>query len=535
MKKKLAIIGFLVIIIVLGAAVYYKLTNLPDKVEAQQALEAEYIDQLESGNFTIDNPLVIANPYQSNELAAYVGFDSEQPVTYEYTVKGKIPFTYSSTEVTNQVIIPVVGLYNDTVNKVEINTFDSEGTEIASNTIEISTTDTGIAKELNTAKVEVYNQKQFDKFMDGRFFIDNYTNIYDKNGDLRAANIAPDSDYAYMKVVNNQFLVADKWSSESKYKKVLFSYSVMGRINPDFYFVSPEGTKFHHDLTTDGEKVYALTSSISDESDYAQSMKESLVSVYDMNGKLLETIDLTPFFDDQANLPNMGANANDLHLNSIDYYQPENMLIIDSRSLSGFFGYSLDTNQVEWIFDDVDTLGSDLQEIALKPVGKMEYPSGEHTAFVANDYLKDVASDELYISIFDNRQCIDKNYQEVTKTFAEDENVAGCTEIAPEGLKSRAILYKINLTDKTIETVDTIDFTTYSSFKGGFNILPNGYKETYVANATTFEVYDQNNELVVTYKLNTNENENVSEEEAFLYRANSFTTETFQNFVEINQ
>lgn len=535
MKKRITIIGLLIVIIVLGALFYIKATNLPDKIEAQQVLEENYIDQLENGNFTIDNPLVIQNPYQSNELAAYVGFDSVQEVSYEYTVNGKVPFSYVSTELSNQVIIPVVGLYNDSVNTVTITTYDPEGTYVASNTIEISTEDTGIADELNTAKVEIYNQTEFNKFMDGRFFIDNYTNIYDQNGDLRAANIAPDSDYAYMKIVDDQFLVADKWSAESKYKKVLFSYSVMGRINPDFYFVSPEGTKFHHDLTTDGEKLYALTSSVSDDSGFAESMKESLISVYDMNGQLLETIDLTPFFDDKANLPNMGANVNDLHLNSLDYYEPENMLIVDSRSLSGFFGYSLDTNQVEWIFDDINTLSSKLQDVALAPVGEMEYPSGEHTAYVANDYIDNVEEDELYISIFDNRQCVDEDYQEVTKTFSDEPNIEECSEIAPEGLKSRAILYKINLTDRTVETVDTIDFTTFSSFKGGFNMLADGYKETYVANATSFEVYDANNELVVTYKLNTNENANVSEEEAFLYRANSFTTKTLQNFVEINE
>ncbi len=532
--KKIAIIGLLIVVVVLGAGLYYKATNLPDKIVAQQVLEADYKDQLKSGDFTIDQPLIIQNPYQSNELAAYVGFESDTAVTYEYTVNGQIPFTYTGQELSKEVIIPVVALYNDTVNKVDITTYDSSGTEVETATIEISTEDTAIDDSLNTADVKVYNDTEYHAFMDGKFLVDNYTNIYDADGDLRATQIAPDSNYGYMKVVEGQFLVSDKWSPKSKYKKVLFSYSIMGRINPDVYFISPEGTKFHHDLTYANGKVYALTSSVSDESEFADSMKESLVSVYNMNGRLLETIDFSSFFSEGDNLPNKGANENDLHLNSIDYYEPENMLIIDSRSMSAFFGYSLDTNEIEWIFDDVDTLSTELSEIALTPVGDIEYPSGEHTAFVANQFIDDVAADELYISIFDNRQCVDSKGQEATKTFAEEADVDACVELAPDGLKSRGILYKINLTDKTIETVYTIDFTTYSSFKGGFNLLADGYKETYVANATTFEVYDKNNELVVTYKLHTSEENIASEDVPFLYRANTFTTETFQDFVEVN-
>lgn len=535
MFKKGITILLIVIIILLGGFYILRNHGIPDKVIEQNRVEEKYIKQFDKGDYTMDEPFIIVNPYQSNELAAYVGFKSDEQVSYEYTVQGDIPFTYTSDKLSNEVIIPVVALYNDTINKVEINTFDKEGLAVNSTTLEISTEESTIPTEIATADVTEVKESEFTQFMNSKFLIDNYTNVYDADGNLRGYNLAPTSQYAYLKVIGDKFLVVDKWGADSGYNKVIYSYSMMGRIDPDYYLISPEGTKFHHDFTQVGDKLYALTSSVSDDSEYADSMKESLVSVYSLKtGELEQTIDFSSYFESDDNKPNLGANANDLHLNSIDYYEQENMLILDSRSYSSFFGYSLDTNEVEWVFDDADTVGADISDLLLTPVGDVEYPSGEHTAFVANDYVSDdIKQDgDLYISVFDNRQCIDSEEKEITKERSEDADISACNNI--DNLKSRGILYEINLDDKTIKTVWTIDFDTYTGFKGGFNMLANGYKETYVANATSYEVYNEDNELIGKYKIHTSEDEVANEDVPFLYRANSFTTETLQQFVELN-
>lgn len=532
MLKKIMTIVIIAALVLIGGLYLFKDHGVPTKILIQNELEKTYMDDFKSGDYTIDNPLVILNPYESNELAAYVGFNSDQKVSYEYTVNGNIPFTYTNEDLSNTVIIPVVGLYNNTLNKVDITTYDSSGAVAATTQIEISTEDTSISEEISTADVINVKEDEFTEFMDGKFLIDNYTNIYDADGNLRGFNIAPDSGYAYMKIVDDKFLVPDKWSENSKYNKVIYSYSFMGRVDPDLYFISPEGTKFHHDFVQVGDELYALTSSVSEDSDFADSMIESLVSVYSLNGKLQTTFDLSEYFSADDELPNLGTNVDDLHLNSIDYYEEGNMLILDSRSYSSFMGYNLDTNQVEWLFDNPDTVGADLSDILLTPQGEMEYPSGQHTAFVANDFLTEDQKQDgmLYISIFDNRQCVDEDENEITKTVTEDPDLEACQNI--DGLKSRGILYEIDLENMTVSTVWTIDFDSYSSFKGGFNLLADGFKETYVANATSFEVYNADNELIGEMKLHTREDA-TSEDDPFLYRANTFSTELLQSFVEI--
>ncbi len=537
MKKKY-IIGGILLLVLVGSA-YFALkpkTDIPDKIIKQNTQEQKWLDKLDTGDYTIDNPYIIQNPYDANELSAYVAFKSDKAVTYTYTVNGDIPFTYTSDKVSRNVIIPVAGLYYNTDNKVDITIKDKKGNSVDKTTVTIDTTNTDITKDLSTADVTVEDDNSFDEFMDGRFFIDNYTNVYDADGNLRAANIAPDSNYAYLKIFNNQFFVPVKSDSDGEHD-LLLSYSLIGRINPDVYYHAPPGMKFHHDFTMVGNKLYAFTSSVSDDSGYADSYTESLITVYNKNGSINKIIDMSDFYNvDSEDSANKGANADDLHLNSIDYYEPENLLIIDSRTFSQIIGYSLDTNQVEWIIDDPDTVGDDHKDLLLKNIGDMEYASGEHAVFVANDYIPKDQYEEgkLYLSIFDNRQCLDENNKEITKDLSAEDDADACTSYTDHTVKSRGLVYEIDLENKTVKQIDAIDFNSYTGYKGGFNMLANGYKTAYIANAHKFEIYNEDDKLVGYYTLHTTE-EALSEDVPFLYRAVSFTTEDMQNFVEINK
>lgn len=544
--KLIPLIIVLVIIVGVGSLAFYKMTT-PKKIETQHALEKSWKDELSSGDYTIENPLIIQNPYDSNELAAYVAFKFDEAVSYEYTVNGNVPFTYSNEEETKTVIIPIVGLYNDAVNKIDLTLF-SDGEQVKNSAIEIDTTNTKINSELNTADISD-ETAELKEFMSGKFFMDNYTNLYDENGDLRATAIAPDSDYAYLKIIDDQLLVADKTVKDTTYRTILFSYNIMGRINPDFFFEAPEGTKFHHDIAQVGDKLYTLTSPIGKDSDYQDSYKESLITIYSISsGKELETIDMTDFYNvSNVDMTNKGANAGDIHLNSLDYYEKENILIIDSRSYSQIIGYDLDTNEVSWIIDDADTVGEDHKDLLLTPVGDMEYLSGEHTVFVANDYIdsEDKQEGMLYLSIFDNRQCINSDEKEYVKDLSENQDMLTCAEA--DQFNSRGLVYEIDLENRTVSTFKEIEFNSRSSFKGGFNMLPDGYKTTYVANAKKFEIYNKDDELIGVYTLHTKEElspekfatltqEEIeeAEEEAFLYRAITLSTEEVQSLVEFN-
>ena len=66
-----------------------KHTFISPIVERQNAAEKAMLEELRSGNFTLENPLVKLNPYFINPLAAVVLFNTEEEVAVTVTVMGK--------------------------------------------------------------------------------------------------------------------------------------------------------------------------------------------------------------------------------------------------------------------------------------------------------------------------------------------------------------------------------------------------------------------------------------------------------------
>ncbi|MCF0111007.1 MAG: aryl-sulfate sulfotransferase, partial [Erysipelotrichaceae bacterium] len=89
-------------------------------IPKQAAAEKAMLEELEAGNYTIENPLVKYNVYFINPLSAVVLFKTEEKVPVTVTVVGKT----KSTTITHTFpaatthILPIVGLYNNYNNTV---------------------------------------------------------------------------------------------------------------------------------------------------------------------------------------------------------------------------------------------------------------------------------------------------------------------------------------------------------------------------------------------------------------------------------
>ena len=60
-------------------------------VDRQTEAEKAMLDELENGNYTLENPLVKLNPYFINPLAAVILFKTEKEVAVTVRVLGKTP------------------------------------------------------------------------------------------------------------------------------------------------------------------------------------------------------------------------------------------------------------------------------------------------------------------------------------------------------------------------------------------------------------------------------------------------------------
>ena len=109
--------------------------------EAEQAMLAKF----EAGNYTIANPLVTYNAYLVNPLSAVVCFNTEKETAVTVTVLGKTPqgnisHTFPKAK---KHVLPIVGLYSDYQNRVEIRAYRGE-----SNIITIDVPDVFDGKEV---------------------------------------------------------------------------------------------------------------------------------------------------------------------------------------------------------------------------------------------------------------------------------------------------------------------------------------------------------------------------------------------------
>ena len=108
-------------------------------IERQQESEDKMLKEFEAGNYTIDNPMVVVNPYLIVPLSAVVLFMTDTETAVTVTVRGKerygdIRHTFPKAQ---KHILPVLGLYAGYENKVEIELYRGKKKTITIQTEEL--------------------------------------------------------------------------------------------------------------------------------------------------------------------------------------------------------------------------------------------------------------------------------------------------------------------------------------------------------------------------------------------------------------
>ncbi len=464
-----------------------QITQAPQTLIAEQnemiaALETEY----SNGEYTLDNPFIAVDPVDSNNLSAIVAFESDEPLTYSYTVQAKeddgYPFTYSiDEEQVGTVVVPVVGLYSDykntvdltvtigdqdTTTSLEIQTTESDdkfveggssveelekeaGIKLDEQTVLAMTDASGNSDDSVTTTID--DERIFD-YSDG-FILSEAYDIYDFNGNLRfSAEKA--SDNSSIKFNDGRFLVLD--SSNVIYEKDLF-----GRVYN--YYIPPqseengEGYVFHHDTEIVGDTLYVLSGAgwldnlTANQDDF---FRETMVLKIDRETAQIEAaFDLSDYFRDEMQNISGGASDEDpIHLNSIDYYEDKDELILSSKSQSAVMAIDPDNGKLLWMIKDPAGVSEEMADYNLEVVNpdSMIYTSGNHTAFVMDTEEYPSSGNDLYISVFDNKHCVDDNENPIWTNIGETNT---CTE---ETISSSMIIYHVDLGAMTVETMEEI-------------------------------------------------------------------------------
>ncbi|MEG0379772.1 MAG: aryl-sulfate sulfotransferase, partial [Eubacterium sp.] len=97
-------------------------------IKRQQIAEKKMLEEYEKGEFTFETPLICLNPYLISPCSAVILFRTEKPVAIKLTVQGKtqetnIVHTFKA-EISH--VIPILGLYPDYENTVEISLYQGK-------------------------------------------------------------------------------------------------------------------------------------------------------------------------------------------------------------------------------------------------------------------------------------------------------------------------------------------------------------------------------------------------------------------------
>lgn len=414
-------------------------TNSEYQRQQKQDIKTEY--NAFSAKYTLENPYIKVNPYQINPLSAYVIFDSTEPVKYSYQVQGKdekTNFNYIDDSYDKRVIIPIIGLYENTDNQVKI-IVENEAGEKSENTIKITTS----KAKYNPVKVKV--KDEIDSDIETGWYFDPQYNGFDINGDIRF-NMNAGVEDNYMKFIDNKlYIKTDNYQT-------IYEMDIMGNITGTYKTPSAE-YNFHHDLTKakDGT-IYALGSYNVDLPNVPAA--ETLVFKYNDSGKPDEVIDLEKEFENNPVSSYGTPNQNDrIHLNSIDMLDEENQFIVSSQSQSFIAGIDINTEEVAWIIqNDEGNVENKDKALKIKNPDEFEYTSGQHTAFVTNNskYDKYRGDGKYVISVFNNNNCKNADGKLMLKKYEDPINQEVC-------IKQNAdiLIYAIDLNKKTVEQVDS--------------------------------------------------------------------------------
>lgn len=195
-----------------------KVDNELAKVLENQKIMDEKIKNIsESGDYTLENPCIIANPYGISPLSAIVIFNTKKEVSVDVFINDKLVTTV---EKSNKHIIPVYGLYNNSNNIVTIRTSagDEFSTPITTSSYDFDTIGLDIEEHIENAdtyfllgntKDKNSTLRGFDynnnllfylnfgylssvKFQNNHFFV-NYNPIYSKGSKME--NLTLELDY----------------------------------------------------------------------------------------------------------------------------------------------------------------------------------------------------------------------------------------------------------------------------------------------------------------------------------------------------
>lgn len=310
-------------------------------IDRQYKAEQEMLAEFEAGNYTLENPLVKYNVYGINPLSAVVCFKTEEEVAITVTVLGKkqpqgnIYHTFAPAKVH---VLPIVGLYSNYSNKVEIRAYRGDANVI---TIDVP--------DVFDGKDPIISMDTTAEYLQDNIIIVSPAGAdlavgYDYNGDARwHLNIACVFDLKRLKN-GNIVIGTDRLLKLPYYMSGLYEMSMCGKIYKEFRV--PGG--YHHDsFEMEDGNLLILTEDLT-----SDTVEDMCILVDRQTGEILKTWDYKDFMPVGYGRSGSWTEEDWFHNNAVWYDKNTNSLTFSGRHINSMVNIDFDSGKLNWVITD---------------------------------------------------------------------------------------------------------------------------------------------------------------------------------------
>ena len=483
---------------------YIELTDTTDDISKIYTLDYqsginEQIETLKNkNNYTIKEPLLIANPYGTNTTAVYMYFKTDDECNASYTISadGYDDFSRtlnnnSNSGYTTEHEYLLVRFVPGTTNSITVTLTDTKGNII--DTLDWSYDAPELLGSEDNIQLEVTTGNSSEPLSDGLYAMlgnrtaeDNeevdFILLYDNNGTIRSE--IPITSYRSCRVIFDDDMIYYSISASK-----IAGMNKTGQVTEIF---NTGDYKLHHDYIWGSENDLIVLASKKD----AETNEDRIISIDRDTGDVKELIDLKDLFSNYFNTLTISDDSDEafdwMHINSIQLIN-EDSIIISSRETSSII-------KIDNIYDQptVDYMigsktfwqESGYDNLVLEQIGDFSLNAGQHCVTYQED--DSLADGQYYLYFYNNNNtvCSTRNYD-----YSNETNYEGAS-IGVNGEQSYYDKYLVDENLGTFELVDRIS-VTYSGYVSSVQELDDNI---IIDSGSAFEAseFDSNHQLIQT-------------------------------------
>ena len=398
--------------------------EVTDRFAQQTAVDEALLQEAQNG-YSLEEALIVVNPYGTSPLSAVAVFSTEEACGGTVTVKGKsaendVTGTF---EAEKDHIVPIYGLYNNDTTEVVI-TLD-DGT---SATFEVTTEDINV--DYGTITAEMKSEASYD-YTNLTFVCSTMGSLYavDAAGDIRFYTNVGGSLGVHQLENGHILMPASYVLKPSYYKEGMIEIDLMGKIYGEYMI--PGGQ--HHDFVEMPNGNFLVASDSPDLS----SVEDYVVEIDRQTGDVVWELDMKDLMGTEegqsASMDTDGSEEADwFHNNGLAYDAQNDLVLLSARHKDAIVAVNMEDKSLAWILGDPTGWGEDYQSYFFNPEGEdFEWFYAQHNVSIL---------DNGDIALFDNGTA-------KVKRVDADNRVSG------GDVYSRAVVYHIDTENMTVSQV----------------------------------------------------------------------------------